>query len=87
MWISLSVLLLSSYFLPQQHQSQNILINFTTCCRNPELKYVRLIYDHGENMDSIANKVSSIKLWDLVFGYSTFQMVFLIELKEKERDD
>lgn len=48
--------------------------DFTTFGMNTELKCVPQIYDHGEeDMDSIANKVNSIKHWDVVL-----QMALLV---------
>lgn len=41
-------------------------IVFTIHDRNPELKYAPQIYGDGENMDPVANKVNSIKHWDLL---------------------
>lgn len=36
-------------------------VDLTVRDGNPVLKYVPQIYDLGENMDSVANKVNSIK--------------------------
>lgn len=48
-------------------QYSHEVVDFTVCGRNPELKYVPQIYDHGENMNSVVNKVSQ---QDKALGFS-----------------
>lgn len=57
------------------------IVDFTIRDRNPELKYVPQIYGHVENRDSVANKVNSIKHWDLVFVSLKFKCHCLLNRK------